>query len=135
MSNFREFDPDKPETWPLTFDGEALELGGCSTWVIGRIRTDAGGATYDAMRLEYGSAGAWWTDGRFTLKASSVVSWHPLPTPDDGMVMVPEKLSDHAVENFARYVGVPEWQFLRLWAFCLKCLAELGGRGGMEATQ
>ncbi len=29
------------------------------------------------------------------VEAENDQSWHPLPTPDDGMVMVPEKLGDH----------------------------------------
>lgn len=92
MSIFKAFAPEKPETWPRQKGGEKLLPGTFSSPVI-----LSWGRQYEVVRLVLGGNGSdlWWesVDGEsWTVEPGLDQSWHPLPTPDDGMVMVPEKL-------------------------------------------
>ena len=100
MSTFKKFDPEKPGTWPefpfTSDDGSYKE----SDWWI--THTSAG-QTGEAMLCHREGGVSWETyEGR---RLENVISYHPLPIPDDGMVMVPEELDQDALNWFSEVLN------------------------------
>ena len=96
MSTFKKFNPEKPEE-----TGPPLRFG-----VPGEVRqsrevvvTD-GDVRLQTAVLELGVEGesCWLQPETEEPLVFEVAGWHPLPTPDDGMVMVPEELGGDDLE-------------------------------------